>query len=316
MDITIQQAAARLQGMQRVLILSHRSPDGDTLGSAFALQYGLQKLGKMARVVCDDALPEKFGFFMKEGDSFEPETVVSVDVADKTLLGPGLEALYGRLELCVDHHKINRMDEVARYVDVQASATCEIIYELLEIMNVPVDARIADALYTGICTDTGCFQFSNTTPRTHRIAAELMERGAQAEWINRRMFGTKTKSRIQVERYVLEMMEFAYADRVALTVISQQLVQETGIAPDDLDGVAALPRQIEGVEVGITMREREDGSYKVSVRTVAAVDAAALCAKFGGGGHARAAGCALNGELETAKQKLLDAVGQALSQVD
>lgn len=316
MDISLAQAAALLRQKERIWILSHRNPDGDTTGSAFALQYGLQQLGKKARVLCSDPLPQKFSFFMQEAAEFEPDAIVSVDIADKTLLGASLESLYERLDLCLDHHKINRMEDVPRYVDMHASATCEIVFELLQELQVEVDERTANALYTGICTDTGCFQFSNTTPKTHRIAACLMECGAHAEEINRNMFGTKTKSRILVERRVLDEMEFAYEDRVALTVISQQLVEETGIAAEDLDGVAAIPRQIEGVEVGITFREREDGSYKVSVRTVAEVDAAALCATFGGGGHARAAGCAFAEDLKTAKQKLLDAVGQKLSETE
>lgn len=312
MEATLQQAAEILRNRERVLILTHRSPDGDTIGSAFALQYGLQQLGKRAWVRCCDPLPEKFLYFVQEAEEADPDCVVSVDVADPALLGE-LRHWYERLDLCVDHHKINRMDEVTRWVDPTASATCELILALLDALAVRLDSRMANALYTGICTDTGCFQFSNTTPRTHRIAAELMEAGAEAETINRKMFGTKSKSRVMVERHVLDTMEFAYQDRVALAVISQKLVEETGIAPDDLDGVAAIPRQIEGVDVGITLREREDGSYKVSVRTVAQVDAAAFCARFQGGGHARAAGCAIVASLDEVKQQLLEALGDLLT---
>ena len=192
------------------------------------------------------------------------------------------------------------------------TATCEIMVALLKELPVRFTKQIADCLYTGLCTATGCFKFSNTTPRTHRLAAKMMEYGCDYERINRELFDTKTRGRIQVERAVLDSMEFYCGGQVALIVISQALLQSSGMDSSELDGVSAIPRQIEGVEVGVTMRERPEGGYKVSLRTCQAVDAAMVCAALGGGGHARAAGCAINRDLETAKQLLLEQIAPIL----
>ncbi len=328
MDITIAQAAQGLQDKKRVAILCHKSPDGDTTGSGFGLYYCLKQLGKEVRLLCADPLSKRFAAYLyqpdgnpdgiavnEEGDlvtgldfdTFDPDYIVSVDVADPQLLG-SLESLYERVDLCLDHHRTNCMDLPDRVVDMTASAACEVIYQLLCELGVTLDTTIANAIYTGILTDTGCFQFSNTTPTTHRIAATLMEAGAEAEKINRHLFGTKTRTRIQVERMVLDGLEFFHDDRVAVAVITPDMVTASGLKEQDLDGVAGLPRQIEGVEAGVLVREKTDG-LKVSLRTAQLVDASAVCALFGGGGHMRAAGCVFKeGTIEDVKAKLLPAI--------
>ena len=310
MTASLQEIAAYLKQKQDILILTHQNPDGDTLGSALGLYYALRGLGKRATVLCSDPFPRKFCYLFQgyEEDEFEPDCVVSVDIASPQLLGERLSQYDGQIDVCIDHHGSNSMQAGLLFVDTHAAAACEILYRLIRELGAPVDERIANCLYTGISTDTGCFKFSNTTADTHRIAADLFECGCNYEPINRALFDTKSKSRIVVEKSVLETMEFYCEHRIALIVIPQDLVQRTQIDPSELDGVSAIPRQVEGVEIGITMRERPQGGYRVSVRTSQFVDAAEICAKLGGGGHIRAAGCTVDLPLEEAKKRLLEVV--------
>lgn len=309
---SLPEIAAILRQQDDVWIYSHQNPDGDTMGAAFALCLGLRQLGKRAVVVCHDPFPKKFGYFTEPMQAdFAPKFRVSVDVASPSLLGD-YEPDAALLDCFLDHHKTNTMKAPWGYVDGEAAAACEIMVELLELLGVTITPRLADCLYTGLATDTGCFKFSNTTPRTHRMAAALMEAGCRYEAINRELFDTKSRGRLAVERYVLETMEFHFDGKVAIAVIPQEVKRASGILPEELDGVSALPRQIEGVEVGVTMREREDGRYKISVRTATYVNAARICRAFGGGGHDRAAGAVLGADLAAAKRELLAVCGPML----
>ena len=305
-----QEAAAFLQAKTRILILTHQNPDGDTLGGGMALYYALRRLGKRVHLLCSDPFPKKFCYLFDgfEEDEFEPDCVVSVDVAAPQLLGKRLADYAGQIDLCVDHHASNSMTAGLVWVDGSAAAACEMVYQLVLALGVPVDPQIANCLYTGLSTDTGCFRFANTTAQTHRIAAELFACGCAHEQINLELFDTKSKSRIVVEREVLETMEFYCEHRVAMIVITQEMIRSSQIDPAELDGIAAIPRQIEGVEVGVTLRERPEGGYRVSVRTCQLVDAAVICGKLGGGGHMRAAGCTVAGPLDEAKKRLLDVI--------
>lgn len=307
--LSIQEAAARLNAHERIRVLTHQSPDGDTLGCAGALCLGLRALGKQAQYVCADPIPEKYQNMLRPltVQTFDPDYIVAVDVADSKLLG-ALEPVYAHCtDLGLDHHGSNTGWTQEAVVDASAGAACEVIALLLREMNVPITPDVADCLYTGLCTDTGCFRYSNTTPRTLRLAAELMESGADAAAINMRMFEIKTRSRLAIERMALDGLEYAFEHRVAIMVLSQEMIAVSGATDSDLDGLAPIPRNIEGVQIGITIRERAPGDYKISVRTGNMVDASALCRTLGGGGHMRAAGCRLNGSREDVVQRMIDA---------
>ncbi len=312
MESCLEAIAQQLTQSDQILIISHKNPDGDTLGSAGGLFYALKQLGKQAAIICSDPIPKRFLYLFEEAQQFvldfKPQLIVSVDVADVTLLGPKTQEFANRIDICIDHHKSNGVIAKQSYIEVEAAATCEIIYLLLKQMSVQIDRKIANCLYTGICTDTGCFKFSNTTPRTHRIAAALFESGCEYEQINRRLFDIKSMEYMMVKRDALEHLEFYYDKRVALIVISQALLQKIQVDVAELDGISAIPRQIEGVDIGIILKERPEGGYKVSIRTGATVDASELCKQLGGGGHARAAGCAIDADLETTKNKLLKVI--------
>lgn len=293
-------------------ILLHGSPDGDTIGSGYALCRALQAMGKNAEILCCDDIPKRYDY-IKRGvnkQQFVPETVVSVDVADIKLIGALKSQYEGKIHFAIDHHPSNTHFADKLFLDGNASATCEIIYELILALGVEVDRDIANSLYTGIATDTGCFQFSNTTYRTHEIAAALMKTGIDAAEINRIMFDTKTRGRIDVERKVLDTIEFFFDNRCAIAVITKEM--QVNASHDDLEGITALPRQIEGVRCGITLREKEENRYKISVRTHDPVDASEICARLGGGGHIRAAGCELCGPLHDVKEMLLNSVKLSL----
>ena len=178
MNDTMRAAADFLLSHDNYDILTHDYPDGDTLGSGYALCRVLRQLGKNARVITT-RLPKDFVFLAQglEEQSFDTQTVVSVDVADEKLLGSNREKYLGKIDLCIDHHEINRVDAPLKCVDPHASSNCEILFELFAEMGVPIDADTAACIYTGVATDTGCFKYSNTTSKTLRIAAELLDLG-------------------------------------------------------------------------------------------------------------------------------------------
>ena len=265
--ISASAAASFLERSDKFVILTHASPDGDTLGSAYALADALCALNKRVFVVCPDKIPEKFGYLIKEYEAFEPETVVAVDIADEKLLGSLYDRYSGRVALCIDHHGSNTKYAEMLYLEADAAAACECIYNVINELGTVITPYMASCLYTGIATDTGCFKFSNTTPRSHRYAAELIEKGADYGEINRVMFEVKSRGRIAMERKVLENIEFYYGGRCAVITVTRDMIKETGCPLGDLDGVTAMSRQIEGVQIGVTIKEKPDGKYKVSLRT-------------------------------------------------
>lgn len=313
--ISDRQAAALLRGADNILLLAHQYPDGDTLGSNYALCLALQSLGKRVRVLCGDPIPEKYDY-MSAGismPSFEPEFICALDVADPKLLGPALQEEYGhRVNLCIDHHSTNVGYAGYSCVDSSCAAAAMLVLRIIRLLQVELTPAIATCLYTGIATDTGCFKYSNADAVAHRMAADCMDVGVPYEMINRVNFDMKSRARIELERLALAGMEFHHDGRVAMMTISNEMVRESGAKENDLEGLPPIPRQIEGVWVGITLRQKADGNYKISVRTGTHADASAICVLLGGGGHNRAAGCAVDGTLEEAKAAVLKAAEAAI----
>ncbi len=311
MLIDIGSAASFLKENDNFTILTHAHPDGDTLGSGIGLCLALRALGKKANVINDEEIPPKFRYLEIESQEFEEQTVVAVDIADVTLMGNGIREIYEtKVDLSIDHHGSNRLFAKLNFVDASAAAAAQIVFELTQLLGVQITPQIADCLYTGISTDTGCFRYANVTPETHRVAARLMEYGAAASKINVKMFETKTRTYAALERLALDGMQFFYDGRCALITITREMFAESGSDENECDGIAAISRQIEGVLVGVTMRERRNGAFKASVRTHDPVDASAICAKLGGGGHPNAAGCQLPGTREEATKLLIDTIGE------
>lgn len=312
----LKEACAFLSENDGFLILTHAMPDGDTLGSAYALCRGLQKMGKKARVICADEIPARYGYFTDavSFDDFETETIISVDVADIKLLGALAPECEGEVVFAIDHHVSHRDFAKNLYLDGTAAAAGECVYDILNELRVPLDDIMVQALYTGISTDTGCFKFSNTTPKTHVIAAELMAYGVDFAEINRIMFDTKSKSRMAIEKKALGRVEMHFDDRCAIISVTRKMMKDSGCSDADLDGVSAIPRSIEGVQIGVTMRERAGKSWKISMRSYPPFDVSKICAKMNGGGHAYAAGCEVTGSCRAVKKEILCHVRKALEE--
>lgn len=289
-------------------ILTHAYPDGDTLGSGFALCLALQQMGKNARVLTT-GVPSKFLYLLNgiKHQVFEAETIVSTDVAADTLLGSNMGKYVGKVDLCIDHHGSNTFTAKHKLVDSHAAANCEIIYKLLLELEVKFTEEISNCLYTGISTDTGCFRYTNTTSDTMRIAASLMDLGCDTAYINKVMFETKSKEKIQLEHAVYDTIEYCADGKCAIIYTTLDMLKALDVGDDEMEGLASLPRQIEGVLIGITMREKEGGFFKISVRTNENINASDFCSQFNGGGHPAAAGCTIEGSLEEVKTKLIKA---------
>ena len=318
MEINVQQCCEILRSMDDIVILSHRNPDGDTLGSAFALHYILNQLGKRSRVECHDGFPKQYSYLLLDykPEDFEPKAVVAVDIADEQLFGEKLEKYRGKVDLCIDHHGSNKHYAKNWLVRDTAAACCEVIEDICYgFEEVELTKIIADCIYTGVSTDTGCFRYSNTTGHTHAVAGRMFKAGCDFVMINRAMFEVKSFSRIAIEREVLNTLELYFDNRCAVVYITKDMLSRTGAEESELEGVAAMPREVEGVLVGITLRQRDNG-YKISVRSGEEVDASVLCGNFGGGGHKCAAGCFIEGDLETAKKAMLEVIGKTLGEAD
>lgn len=315
MKITIQEAARELLQHDYITILCHRRPDGDTLGSGFGLWYALCALGKAARVLCSDGLPENYAFLAPDYSPavFEEEYVVAADVATEELLGD-LQGVYGgKVDLCIDHHPTNTHFAHKLLLDPTAAATAELMHRLIAEMGVALsgDSPAARCLYTGIATDTGCFRFSNTTPHCLRVAAQLIESGLDTAPIHTALFESKSPAQVALEARVLGEMEYFFQGRCAVIIVPKALQEQLQLDDARLEGLAALPREVQGVWVGVTIKEKSD-HCRISVRTTKQADASAICAGFGGGGHLRAAGCTIGASPEEAKALLLERIGQAL----
>ena len=315
MKIDSDRVAELLQEKDNILILTHKNPDGDTLGCGVALCRVLQGLGKNARVENSDIIPKRYSYLFEDLKvmDFEPEFIVAVDVADTKLLGERLEGLYSdRVDLCIDHHGSNREFAKELYLRSEDGAASLSLYRIIKKMGVPVTPQMATALYTGLSTDTGCFRYSNASSECYRVAAELIDSGADSARINVLMFETKPLSYFRLLTEVLAGMRTFCDGRVIVLKVTRDMFDRTGATPDQCDAIAAMSRQVEGALCGITMKEKQGGGYKLSLRTHEPLDAAQLCGLLGGGGHARAAGCDSGEDEEESLKVLIEAITEAL----
>lgn len=315
MKIDAYEAAEFLKTHDDYLILMHASPDGDTLGSGYALCGILQRMGKRARAVCPDPIPHRFDYMFRavNEQEFEPQTIVCVDVADTKLLGD-MKELGDRAALCIDHHVSNTEYAERLYLHAEYAAAAECVYDVICALGEEIDTDVANCIYTGVATDTGCFRFSNTTPQSHMIAAVMIKCGAEITPINYAMFDMKSQGRIKLEQEVLRNIRYYAGGHIAMiTVTLDMLSKITDIDSDDVGALAALPRQIEGVDIGICLKEKKPGLYKASLRSSERIDVSDICLKFGGGGHARAAGCSFSSSLEDAEKAVIDACCAAIA---
>lgn len=311
--MTYQEAAGFLLAHDHYLILTHLRPDGDTVGCAAGLCRALRQAGKTAYVLSNREVTPLFSPYL-EGllapEGWQPDTVVSVDIAARGLFPDNAQPYLDRVDLAIDHHPSQEFFAGETCLDAGRAACGELVLDIAEQLG-PITPDIAVPLYVAVSTDCGCFAYGNTTADTHRAAARLIDCGIPLSQLNKRHFRTKTLRRLQVESAIVRSMELLDGGRTALAFISLDLLAQTGADERDLDDIANFVGQIEGVCNAATLRELSPGRCKLSLRTDPAVlNANHVCALLGGGGHAAAAGATMEGTLQQAREAVLRAIEQ------
>ena len=305
-NLTRSEAAEILLSHDNYTIITHRRPDGDTIGSSALLCMGLRQLGKNAHILKNPETTPKYLHLhqgltksMAEAGDF----VVSVDVASDNMLPDCFKAL--TFDLRIDHHGSATSFTPVELVEPDAAACGETVYGVLLEMGAELDIPMANALYTAISTDTGCFRYANTTADTFAVAAACAKAGAEVFNINQALFETNSLARLKVQAYLLQNAVFLQDGKIAICTLPKAIEQEFGANEDDLDNISGFPRSIEGVKLAVTIREEGERRVKMSVRAVPGQDASALCAKFGGGGHKGAAGASMNMTMDEATKAVI-----------
>lgn len=309
--ITTAQAADFLRSHDGYLILTHVRPDGDTIGCAAGLCRALRKIGKTAYILENPEITELFTNYV-EGLTIKEkpvaETVISVDIAARSLFPDPAKPYLERVDLAIDHHPSQEFFAKATCLDSGRAACGQIVYEIVK-QFADLTPEIGEALYVAISTDCGCFQYSNTDAAVHRAAAELMESGFDPYPVNRKFFRTKTFKRLKLESLLTAGMELRDRDQTALVFLTRTMIDEVGASERDMDDISAFVGQIEGVKNGVTLKETADGHVKISLRTDPGdLNASKVCALLGGGGHAAAAGAMLEGSIEAVRRAVIDAI--------
>lgn len=310
MELSVSSCAKYLANQNDFLILTHKNPDGDTIGSASALCRGLRALGKTAFVYTNPGFTPRYAQFL-DGlciSEFSAGCVIAVDIADIALLPSNAAEYSDKINLAIDHHATHKAFAESILLDAKAAACGEIIYKLIAELGDILSTDIATALYVALSTDTGCFLHSSTTPESHRIAAQLISAGVDIAPLHREFFVLKTRARLAIEAELIRGASFYFGGKCALMRLSRELMEKTQATEDDLDNISALGRSIQGVELGVLIREMSGGKCKISMRSSQAVNAAELCSRFSGGGHPCAAGCTIEGDCDTAEKLICEEI--------
>ena len=321
---TLDELIAALETPQETLIIFHRNPDADAVGSAFALRDVLEQLGSPARCICQDEVPAYLQFLTSKTQEsvlpeavladFEPARIVSVDTASLSQMGTLAEAFGDRVDVMIDHHEGNEPWGAMSYVRSGAAAVGEIIFDLIKKLaseeRITIDEEMCIDLYAAISGDTGCFRYSNVTPKTHLRAAELVASGIDCAEINRRLFENKSLERLRAQSAAISNMELFADGKIAVVTFPYALKAALGLGDDDLGALVDIGRSLSGVEVALCIRQPlPEGKFRISARSNGAYDVSELCRKFEGGGHAKAAGCTLMAtDIAEAMQRIVSAI--------
>lgn len=308
-----QETAALLRTFHNILILTHRRPDGDTIGCAAALCIALRGMGKTAYLLYNGETTAHYLPYVRDfwaPEDFIPDKVVSVDIASRSLFPENAAPYRERVDLAIDHHPSFEGFAKASCVVPERAACGEILYEIIDQLC-SVNPEIALPLYVAVSTDTGCFVYSNTTANTHRVAAMLMDTGIDYRAVNKVHFRTKSRKRLAMESAMVETMETFDDGRIVVMTIPQSLMDRIQATEDDAEDLSSLAGLVEGSDCAITIRELSRDEWKISVRTGPRVNATKACQLLGGGGHKAAAGCTVRGSLPEAKERIVNACMQA-----
>jgi phosphoesterase RecJ-like protein len=302
-----------------LVLLCHVDPDGDAIGSLLGLGLALKATGRKVSMVSPDGVPASYTFLPGSrevertiGELGEVTVVIVLDCGDLERLGALREKVAGHpLLINIDHHPTNGRFGRYNLVDPQAAATAELVLSLLDRLELPVSLPVATCLYTGLHTDTGGFRYENTSPRVHRVAERLLELGVKPWEVADFVYDTKPLPQVLLIREALSRLKLGCAGRMAWVSLPRSVFRACGT--DDTSGLINYPRMIAGVEVALLFKETEEGTVRVGLRS-RHVDVSRLALRFGGGGHARAAGCTLAGPLERAEEIMLKAAERALEE--
>ncbi len=312
-----------LANTDNILILTHIRPDGDTIGSAYGLKKALENLSKTVYVSCADDIPGRLLFLTDETiipDEFIPSFILAVDTATLNLLGENGTLYKNRIDLKIDHHTMCDRPAEDNYADYnyvnEKKASCgEIIFEIISLLGT-IDNISATKIYAACASDTGCFKYNNTTSQTHMTAAKLIDCGADIYTVNTLLFESMTRGEIKAANVTYSALKFYHGGDLATICFTNKMKEENGLSSEDISDITSIPRRIEGVKIGIVLKqsEHEPNIFKISIRSAPGIAANELCAMFGGGGHPAAAGAVIESDDgETAMENVLRAVFDKLN---
>jgi len=306
-ELTRTECADWLLARDHFTILTHRKPDGDTIGSAAALCRGLRQVGKTAHVLENNEVTDLYAPLLEGLVKPRPEegdVLIAVDVAADNMLPRAFFEMKNSIDLRIDHHGSGREYTPNEHVDSESAACAEIIWELLLDMGIEPDEKMAEAVYVGVSTDTGCFRYANTTAHTFDVCADCTATGADIfEW-NRKLFDTNSLAKLRLQAWVTEHFKLIAGGKIAICALPRTVEEEIGVSEDDMNNISGFLRSIEGVCVAALLRDVDEDNTKVSIRSVPGYNAAYICEQFGGGGHAGAAGCSIRKNLADAEKDI------------
>ncbi|ACL74841.1 DHH family phosphoesterase [Ruminiclostridium cellulolyticum] len=309
-----------IETAESIAIFPHTSADGDAIGSSLALALALKKTGKKVIVYMEESIPDTYKFlpgselavFISENDDIMGLNI-ALDTGDTARLASRAALFFkAPATINIDHHITNTKFAQYNHVDASAASTGELVFLLLKEMNYEIDADMAKCLYTAIVTDTGGFKYGNTTAETHRTAAELLSTGIDVADLSQKLFDNTTFVKLKLTQKAIELLELYENDLLAVTVITQDVLQSTGAKDEDCDGLVNIGRSIEGVEVSVLIKEKSTNEIRVNLRSKTYVDVSEIAAAFGGGGHKRAAGCTIKGRITDVKEQLINTIKDKL----
>ena len=329
--LSLEELCDRLCLPRKTLILYHARPDADAVGSAFALRELLRTMNIPAICACADEIPERLRFLsdgvqgsvvLEDGMELDHDRVISVDSASPSQLGELYDRLHKYIDIMIDHHAVGTVYADC-YIDSEAAATGEIIYEVAKLLLKrgsisQIPHRVINCVYAAVSSDTGCFRFANATPRTFRCAAEMIEAGAEHTDINHKLFEAKSLKQIQAEGEAARRRQIHNGGKIGSVTFPYSSKFSLSLSDEHLETIIDIPRSVSGVEVAFSVRQPNDAPiFKVSMRSASDIDVSEICSVFGGGGHVRAAGCTVNAaNIREAEEKILEATRKAIEKYE
>ncbi len=309
MRINVSECAEFLKSHDKYLLVTHRRPDGDTLGSAGALCLALRSIGKTAFLYKNTETINKYASYVEDleaNEDYKADVIVTVDMAADTMYPKDFDA--ETIHLCIDHHGSNTFYAEKTLLNENKAACGEVVLEVCEALGAEIDVRCAELIYIAITTDTGCFQYLNTTPETMRSAAKLMEIGVDFGTIISKFFRKISRARMKLESAIYNNIKSYKDGEVNIIIITKAMIAEAGASDDDCDDLAGIASRVEGSKCSVTIKEIDENSCKVSVRSGKELNSSKVCARFGGGGHPMAAGCKMEFSCEKSRELLVEAI--------